>query len=208
MLFVGDMIAIQESAVQALKAWPDFLDRCREGSVPTTGMVYKHTGEAVSEIKSFAISTTRAILHDLLHQYVLHLGISVRHSARAVEYFEDADHAGVILEGEGDHNEKIEREKLVGDVVVAADGIGSRSWNLVLGKKEQPISSGFAMVRSTYPLERALANPVMAASWCHGNEARMLYGPGAHMVTARAGDRMIFMLTHKVSCPFSYFPTS
>jgi 2-polyprenyl-6-methoxyphenol hydroxylase-like FAD-dependent oxidoreductase len=70
-----------------------------------------------------------------------------------IDYFEHDEKAGVILE---------DGSKLVADVVVAADGIGSRSWNIVSGFKETPSSSDFAMFRATYPAEHALKRPLVA----------------------------------------------
>ena len=84
--------------------------------------------------------------------------------------------------------------------MVAADGIGTRSWNLVQGSKENPISSGFAVLRATYPVERALASPIFAKDFNEVNEGRMVFGPGAHLIAARTDKHMIFLITHKVSC--------
>ena len=177
--------------MQTAKAWPDFLERVYEEELAKSVKIYRHDGSYLGNGGSFALSTTRARLHSLLHQYVHHLGIPIRYSARATDYFEDDDHAGVVLE---------DGEKLTADIVVAADGIGTKSWNLIQGFKENPISSGFAVLRATYPVERALASPVFAEDFNEVNEGRMVFGPGAHLVACRTNKHMIFLITHKVSC--------
>ena len=190
-LIAGDLIAIQASALRTAKAWPDFLERAYEDEISKTVKIYRHDGTYLGDGGSFALSTTRARLHSLLHQYVQHLGIPIQYSTRATDYFEDDDHAGVVLE---------DGEKLTADIVVAADGIGTRSWNLIQGFKENPISSGFAVLRATYPIERALASPIFAKDFKEVNDGRMVFGPGAHLVAARTAKHMIFLITHKVSC--------
>lgn len=108
-----------------------------------------------------------------------------------MDYFEDDEKAGVILE---------DGSKLVADVVVAADGIGSRPWNIVSGFKETPISSGFAMFRATYPAEHALKRPLVAEKFGDDPEKGfIIVGPGSvHVIMARSKDQMVFLLTHKV----------
>lgn len=140
---------------------------------------------------------SRAVLHDTLNQYVQGLGIEIKFSTRVVDYFETDDHAGVILEDES---------RLTADVVVAADGIGSKSWSLVSGYKEKAISSGFALFRSTYPVEHALDKPHLAKEYGDvQDKCKLFAGEGAHIIIARAGPNMIFMLTHKVRSNGGFF---
>jgi 2-polyprenyl-6-methoxyphenol hydroxylase-like FAD-dependent oxidoreductase len=73
------------------------------------------------------LGTSRALFHFHLRQYALHLGISIRHAAKAVDYFETDIEGGAVLEN---------GETFSTDVVVAADGIRSRSWQLISGTKE------------------------------------------------------------------------
>lgn len=132
----------------------------------------------------------RSTFHNLLHKYTEKLGIEIKLSTLVTDYFETDEHAGIVLE---------DGSKLTADIVVAADGIGSKSWNLVSGYKEKAISSGFALFRTTYPVERALQNPIVAERYKElGERAELYIGPGAHMIAAKSEKEMVFMLTHKV----------
>lgn len=134
----------------------------------------------------------------MLHSYVEKLGIEIRFSTMVTEYIETDDDAGVVLE---------DGTTVTADIVVAADGIGSKSWKLVSGFKEVPISSGFAMFRATFPLELAMKSPLVAEEF-EGSEPKgnLTIGPGAHIIVAKTKEDMVFMLTHKVcalvwTCP-------
>ncbi|KAI8659175.1 hypothetical protein NCS56_01134300 [Fusarium sp. Ph1] len=184
----GDIIVIGDSALNAMKNWPGFLDACYESPFPREYHAYKFDGGFIGKLGE-GLGMCRSLFHSLLHQYTLHLGIPIRYAAKVVDYFEADDHAGVHLEDGGD---------LTADIVVAADGIGSRSWHLINGTKEQPISSGLALFRSTYPLEQALKSPLVAEVWKDIDcESRLYFGPGAHMVLGKTSKEMIWMLTHK-----------
>lgn len=139
---------------------------------------------------AYPLAMSRSRFHSLLSQYVLHLGIDISFSSKAESYYETETRAGVVLEN---------GERQEADIVVAADGIGTRSWALVSGTKEKPISSSFAMFRSTFPVELALQVPSIAAQF-EGTkaESRMYVGDGAHLVMGKTDKDMIWMLTHKV----------
>lgn len=184
----GDLIAIQESALRSPSHWPGFLETCRNSPFPGTGHVHKYDGTFLGTLK-FPLSLARSTFHNLLHKYTEKLGIEIKLSTLVTDYFETDEHAGIVLE---------DGSKLTADIVVAADGIGSKSWNLVSGYKEKAISSGFALFRTTYPVERALQNPIVAERYKElGERAELYIGPGAHMIAAKSEKEMVFMLTHK-----------
>lgn len=185
----GDLIAIQASALHTPEKWPGFLEFCRGINVASNGSMHKYDGTLIGDI-SFPLGMSRADFHDALHQYVKKLGIEVRFSTRVADYFETSDAAGVLLD---------DGSTATADIIVAADGIGSKSWSLVSGAKETPISSGFALFRATYPIELALDKPSIAAEFGQmDDKAKLFAGPGAHVIIARARSNMIFMLTHRV----------
>lgn len=165
------------------------MERCHDSPFSETGHIHKYDGTLLGTIK-FPLSMSRATFHGLLHEYAEKLGIDIQFSTVATYYFENEDLAGVVL-GDG--------TVLSADVVVAADGIGSKSWNLVSGYKEKPISSGFALFRSTYPVERAIQNPLVAKEFegCD-QKANLHLGPGAHIIVAKSETEIVFMLTHRV----------
>jgi 2-polyprenyl-6-methoxyphenol hydroxylase-like FAD-dependent oxidoreductase len=147
-----------------------------------------HKNEYLGDV-SFGLSTTRSDFHFLLYQYAMHLGIDVRLDARVMEYFEHADKGGVILEN---------RARLTADLVVSADGVGSRAGVLIKGERDRPSSSGYAMLRATYPVELALQNPLLKHYEDVQGSSTGVVGPGAHVITGRSGNSVSWMLTHKV----------
>ncbi|KAK7222478.1 hypothetical protein V2G26_010481 [Clonostachys chloroleuca] len=184
----GDLIAIQASALHSPQNWPGFKEWCEESPISKTGGIYKYDGTFLGNVE-FPLSSTRSRFHDMLHSYVEKLGIEIRFSTMVTEYIETDDDAGVVLE---------DGTTVTADIVVAADGIGSKSWKLVSGFKEVPISSGFAMFRATFPLELAMKSPLVAEEF-EGSEPKgnLTIGPGAHIIVAKTKEDMVFMLTHK-----------
>lgn len=156
--------------------------------MPQVGEMRNHKDEYLGFV-SFGLSTTRSDFHHMLYQYAVHLGIDIRPNTRVMEYFEDADRGGVILENGA---------RLTADIVVAADGIGSRAATLIKGKRDQPTSSGYAVLRATYPVEIALQNPLLKHYEGEQGSSTGVVGPGAHVVTGRSGNSVTWMLTHKV----------
>ena len=72
-------------------------------------------------------------------------------SHRVIDYYENtrAGKGGVVLD---------DRSKIEADVVVAADGVGTKSFSLVAGRKVEARSSGYAIFRTAYPVEYALVD--------------------------------------------------
>jgi 2-polyprenyl-6-methoxyphenol hydroxylase-like FAD-dependent oxidoreductase len=166
------------------------METCRQERIPQIGEMHTHDGQFVGCV-TFGLSTVRSSFHRSLLQYAAHLGIDVRLSARVVDYFEDSDKGGVVLDTGA---------KITADLVVAADGIGSRSGVVIKGERDQPTSSGYAMLRATYPTERIRQNPLLREFLEDRSSTKGVVGPGAHIITGCSGDNVSWMLTHKV-CP-------
>lgn len=75
------------------------------------------------------------------------LGIQIEYGFRAVDYYEteDGQHAGAIF---------ADGSKLEADVVVAADGIGTKSYKAITGQEVRAWSSGWATARALVPVDR------------------------------------------------------
>jgi 2-polyprenyl-6-methoxyphenol hydroxylase-like FAD-dependent oxidoreductase len=193
------MIIITTSALHTPKKWPGFMERARKRAIPPTLTMKKFNGDVVGNFnlgdeKNPSMAIYRSKLHKVLHEYASFLGIPIEFSTNAVDYFETEDHGGVGL---------ADGRKLTADIVVAADGVGSKSWHLV-GEKTAPISSGYILYRVTFPAAPALGNPTIKKEFEGVGDRGILHaGPGAHMVTCLSGDKMCWMLTCKAS--FFYF---
>lgn len=189
MASAGDLIAFQPSCLATPEKWPGFMERCREVQVGSTGTIHKYDGTQIGS-HTFPLAMSRAVFINTLHEYTQSLGIKIKFSSQVIEYFETDDHAGVILE---------DGTAATADIVVAADGVGSKSWKLVSGFKEKATSSGFALFRATFPAELALDKPSVAKEYGDVKDrVKLIAGPGAHVILARAGPSIIFMLTHRV----------
>ena len=138
----------------------------------------------------------RAKLQRALYDYVVSLGISVTFDNHVSRFFEaqDKTKAGVITNV---------GERFEADLVVAADGVGSKSWKLIQGSQSEARSSGFAVYRTAFPTEVAHREPVVAEKFPvlqNGNDdVRMYLGPDAHAITLISRDITTWSLTHKVS---------
>lgn len=87
------------------------------------------------------------------------LGVEVTFGAKVTDYFEDVDKqkAGIVLEN---------GEKLEADVVIAADGIGTKSNKLVNGGfDDRAYSSGISIFRTSFPVELALSDSEVRDRW-------------------------------------------
>lgn len=92
------------------------------------------------------VNVHRSSLLRLLYEYARHLGIDVQFGVKVSTYYEDAQRKkGGVKTKSG--------QEFEGDIVVAADGIGSQSACLVENKglDDQAKSSGYAIFRATYP---------------------------------------------------------
>lgn len=86
------------------------------------------------------------------------LGIQVDFGIKAVDYFEnlDSQEAGIILDN---------GEIIKADVVIAADGIGTKSNSLVNGGDDRAYSSGLSIYRTAFPVEIAMSDPDVQDRW-------------------------------------------
>lgn len=137
------------------------MERAQEHAICTSLRIYRDTGEkigdfqlGVADVKTLVIS--RKELHHTLHQYTKDVGIDVEFGTKVVSYYETGAAGGVVLEN---------GMKIEADVVLAADGVGSASWEIVTGQKNKATSSGFAIYRITYPLELAMKDPLLAKEY-------------------------------------------
>ncbi|KAJ6134744.1 hypothetical protein N7523_001066 [Penicillium sp. IBT 18751x] len=190
----GEMIIITTPALHTPKKWPGFMERAREEAVTPVVNMKKYDGTLIGSFpigdpNEPSLGIYRSKLHSVLYEYASQLGIPVEFSATATEFFETESYGGVVLS---------DGRTLTADVVVAADGVGSKSWALVVGSKEPPISSGFVLYRVTFPVAPALENPVIAKEFGGFKDRAFLHaGPGAHIVTCKSKNDICWLLTRR-----------
>ncbi|OKL60217.1 hypothetical protein UA08_04833 [Talaromyces atroroseus] len=173
----GDFFSIGRNIIAHFyNHWPDLAAECERINYPSLVAYHTITGERVSGPEALRIGEPSMTLNDgsqkiipfhrhhrpkfvaaLLAQ-VKHLGIDVAFGAKVTDYFEDSDRqkAGIVL-----HN----GERIEADVVVAADGIGTKSNKLVNGGDTRAYSSGMSIFRTSFPVELALSDPEIRDRW-------------------------------------------
>jgi 2-polyprenyl-6-methoxyphenol hydroxylase-like FAD-dependent oxidoreductase len=88
----------------------------------------------------------------MLWNQLQRLGIEVVCNKRAVEYFEIGSHGGVVTS---------DGERTEADIVIAADGIGSKAQTLIMGEQVRGMYSGHSVFRTAYPIEIAFQDPIV-----------------------------------------------
>lgn len=98
---------------------------------------------------------SRPLFHAMLNEQLAQVGLEVEYNMEVTKYFEDIPNgrAGVVVKDGSTYE---------ADIVVAADGVRSNSWPLVAGEPVPARSSGDAIFRVAYPVELALADPMIA----------------------------------------------
>jgi 2-polyprenyl-6-methoxyphenol hydroxylase-like FAD-dependent oxidoreductase len=88
----------------------------------------------------------------MLYDQVQRRGIEVVCNKRAVEYFETEGHGGVVT---------ADGERTEADIIIAADGIGSRAQNLIMGEQVRGMYSGHSIFRAAFPIKVAFKDPLV-----------------------------------------------
>lgn len=125
---------------------------------------------------------------------VLALGIEVTYNHRVVDYFEHEDKAGIILD---------DGSKMEADVVVAADGVGTKSHKLISGHVVRAMSSNYSIFRTAYPFDLANAEPELAEHFPlrdnGGTLGQMWHTDDLQFFVGYSSERIEWGITHRVS---------
>lgn len=166
----GDMFTIGRSGRLFLDHYPAMKREFTEISIHDGWMRYrKHTGEAIGDALPFSklvggqkmsaddqpmVTQLRPLFHQMLYRQIKRFGIKIQYEQQVVEYYEDEERSvgGVVLKN---------GERMEADLVIAADGLGSKSQHLVLGGESKGKPSGRSIFRAAWPLEMAEKDPVV-----------------------------------------------
>lgn len=133
----------------------------------------------------------RGELHQVVFDYAKdELGIPIYLDQKVSNYFEEDDHAGIVL---------ADGRKIVGDVVVGADGVRSKARELVLGYEDKPKSSGYAVWRAWFSNKDMIKDPRTKEFCENGDTFNGWIGPDVHFLfsTIKNGADCSWVLTHK-----------
>ena len=202
----GDFIGIGTSVVRQISKWsPDAAEQYAKTRYKAYISMYKYDGERLGgpwdliELGGIPPPIGRPKFQQFLFDQAVARGIEVIFSKRVDKYYENLDinRAGVVMAS---------GEILEADIVVAADGVGSRSWQITTGNEDhnKPRSSGYAVYRATFPTSVGHENPLVAQEYAvtdGRDDMRMYLGPDTHAITVTSKKNMTWLLTHKVSLP-------
>ncbi|KAK0742685.1 hypothetical protein B0T18DRAFT_447600 [Schizothecium vesticola] len=208
----GDMYFMGLSATRFLSHWPDMAREFDAISLRDAWMeTFKHDGtrmipalRVADRLRDQGLDPDtppgtfqmRPLVYQMYVRQVERLGVAIEFGKKVVEYWEEEDKAGVVTEA---------GERYGADVVIAADGVGSKSQKLV-GGQVRAMKSGRAMWRAAFPKEHLDKNPEVKAFFSMkegetGEEPiiRTWLGPGTYAMTLTRPDTMIWVMNHDVT---------
>lgn len=198
------------SATRFLKHWPELLEEYKKISLHNAWIeTFKHSGEVVISPKKVADRLRaqgldpdtppgefqmRPLVYRMFVNAVERLGVSVEFNRKIVDYSEDETKSKAYCSTE-------DGKTYEADVIIAADGVGSKSQKLVGGQvRAQP--SGRAMWRAAFPIEELDKNPKVKDFFkmMPGNEpiVRTWLGPSTYALTLTREDVMVWIMNHDV----------
>ncbi|KAL4932106.1 uncharacterized protein BDV17DRAFT_301091 [Aspergillus undulatus] len=190
---LGDIISFGRNAGTIFARWGDVVDRMLPASINLQNhgfRIHKYTGEHVTTQKSVpfdrnrpTINGHRGELHGILFGFAREIGVSIRLGCEVVDVFEG---------GNGDGH-------VYGDVVIACDGIRSKTRQAVLGYEPKLESSGYAIYRAWFSNEAILADPLTKHLCENGDTFNGWIGPDVHLLVSslKGGKDVCWVLTHK-----------
>lgn len=145
---LGDLISFGPNAGRSFKKWENVLETMEPLCYKSPGINYfDWTGKFITRQNweheaqwGKSVSGHRGELHMVILRHALDRGIEVRLGQNVTEYFETDGGAGVVANG----------EKVLGDCVLAAEGVKSPGRKIVLGYEDPPKPSGYAVYRAWY----------------------------------------------------------
>ncbi|KAJ5156319.1 hypothetical protein N7492_009122 [Penicillium capsulatum] len=160
----GDGVTIGHSAIRALDHWPDMAEENERIGYDFMYSWHKITGEKLTEKARFQLNAgktqgpgiepaeqppkvyrhSRPKFHLMLCRQLEKLGLEIEYGKRVMEYFEDPElqKAGVVVE---------DGERIEADVVLAADGIGSKSARVTIAMADPVVRERFHVLPGGIP---------------------------------------------------------
>lgn len=119
-----------------------------------------------------------------------------------MEYLEDETKAEVVVESAKSAEEGA-RSRLGADVVVAADGVGTRSHRLVTGREVRALGSKRSVFRTSYDVGYVTRDPELAARFALAEGGSPVFelwtGTDLAITILRGPSKMMWTMNHKVN---------
>ncbi|RYP58775.1 hypothetical protein DL769_008810 [Monosporascus sp. CRB-8-3] len=146
--------------MNALRNWPSMATALDRVAYKPDIYYHKQDGELVAgpmpTHPNFGRVVSRPALHRALMEALEAENVAIRCEAKVSRYWETENEGGVELAN---------GETIRADMVVATDGIHSRSWTLVSGPEPAIYLSGLAMFRAAIPIKHAMSDPSLRERW-------------------------------------------
>ncbi|KAF2709994.1 FAD/NAD(P)-binding domain-containing protein [Pleomassaria siparia CBS 279.74] len=192
---LGDSLGLGENAFKLLQRWGCDVDEIRRIGNQAPNMTIRRWKDgkelAVQPLMDMAgYIGHRGDYHDVFLEWVRRRGVEVRMGSEVVAFDDGEGKAGVVLKG---------GERLEADIVVAADGIKSLARPLVLGVRDDPVSSGYACFRAFFKPTKEQREDASLNKYMKQDCVNFWIGPDTHVVqnTLRGGEEFNWILTHK-----------
>lgn len=143
---------------------------------------------------AYSYNGHRALLHDVLFEHAKSLGIEIRMGQQVVEYWED--------EASGKAGVKIQTgESFNADIIVAADGVRSLARKFVIGYRDNPKPSGYAIYRAWFDAEEhgITTDPLTDFLAVREDKLHVWIGKDVHFIACNSqeGKTICWLLTHE-----------
>ncbi|KAK0617638.1 hypothetical protein B0T14DRAFT_569127 [Immersiella caudata] len=208
----GDMYFMGLSATRFFRHWPEMADEFDRISLHNAWIeTFKHDGEMMiaplkvsDRLRDAGLDPDtppgtfqmRPLVYQMYVNQVKRLGVKIQFGKKVTEYWEEENRAGVVTD---------QGERFEADVVIAADGVGSKSQKLV-GGQVRAMKSGRAMWRAAFSKQHLEKNPEVKEFFKMqegdtGEEPiiRTWLGPGTYAMTLTRPDTMIWIMNHDVT---------
>ncbi|KAH8879261.1 putative monooxygenase [Thozetella sp. PMI_491] len=209
----GDFMTVGPSVIRHIqKFWPWMAEE-NERIVYDPWMSYhKLTGECIVPPGPFDFGVAGRVAEDgepgpqrldrhsrpkfvrMLLTQLERLGLKVEYDKYVVDYYEDRERrkGGAVLH---------DGERLEADIVIAADGVGTKSHKLINGEDIKAYSSGMAAFRTAYPVDRILADRELDERFPASVNGHPVWetwaGKGMGVVVLRTHDIISWLVGHR-----------
>ncbi|TDZ20003.1 FAD-dependent monooxygenase mdpD [Colletotrichum orbiculare MAFF 240422] len=203
---IGDVLFIGPSALTTLKnyptmlkdyhrySWDDFCTfRRMDGSLIIPPQEFEYNRDDVPRHAAWPLRVrtmlSRPGLTEMLYQQCVRLGISVTFGVNIIEYIENAkDGSATAVASDG--------TRYTHDIVVAADGLGTKSHKAVMGEVIRAVPTGFVVCRIFYRLD-PVKNAELYQKLVDQPRAdlRAYSGENYHCVLSTANDHVVIGIT-------------
>lgn len=195
---LGDIISFGANAGRIFDRWPGVPEELRpichrsekiDFRLWTGEHVYTQYWTGKEERFGSRYNGHRGEIHRIVYDHAVEVGVEIRLAQEVTEYFESEDEAGVVSNG----------ERIVGDVVLGADGVRSKARTLVLGYDDKPKPSGYAIYRAWMSSEDLAKSDLTKDLVIHGDSHTGWLGPDIHFLAAaiKDGKEFSWVMTHK-----------